>query len=125
MTGRMGHRLVSLFYPVRVPRPKGGYSDGRRKQSIPAEADASVVPISPQIQKHSLGNNLLPAFAMLLGAVFEFSDNPSAQGILEGIVLGAVTTGSYGVVKGAAQSVLPTKKKTFTDYMDADDDRCA
>lgn len=41
----------------------------------------------------------LPILAMMVGAILEFSDDPTGQGVLNGIVVGAITTGVYGVVK--------------------------
>jgi hypothetical protein len=89
-----------------------------------AEKIAAIVAVVQIFKYYGVPHKLLPIFAIILGALFEYSDNPTAQSILDGIVLGAMTTGSYGVLKGAAQSVLKIPKKDSIDTLEPDDDRC-
>lgn len=90
-----------------------------------AEKIAVIIAIVQIFKYYGVPHKLLPIFALLVGAILEFSENPSAQSVLDGIVLGALTTGSYGVVKGAAQTVLKTPKKEPVEASELDDDRCA
>ncbi len=90
------------------------------------EKIAAIVAITQVIKYYGVPHKFLPVFAMILGAIFEYSDNPDARGILDGIVLGAMTTGSYGLLKGAATTALkiPKKDSVSTIALEPDDDRC-
>lgn len=91
-----------------------------------AEKIAAIVAITQIIKYYGVPSKFLPVFAILLGAILEYSDVQNAQGVLNGMVLGAMTTGSYGVLKGSAQSVLKIPKKddmVSIDDLEADDYR--
>lgn len=91
-----------------------------------AEKIAAIVAITQIIKYYGVPSKFLPVFAILLGAILEYSDVQTSQGILNGMVLGAMTTGSYGVVKGSAQSVLKIPKKggvASIDDLEPDDFR--
>lgn len=87
------------------------------------ETIAAIVAITQVFKYYGVPHKLLPIFAIILGALFEYSDDPTAQSILNGIVLGAMTTGGYGVIKGASQTVLKIPKKDSIDALEPDDDR--
>ncbi len=70
------------------------------------EKIAAIVAIVQLFKYYGTPHKLLPVFAVLMGVALEYSDNPSSQGILDGLVMGAMTTGSYGVLKGASQTIL-------------------
>lgn len=89
-----------------------------------AEKVAAVVAITQIFKYYGMPSKFCPAIAILLGSVFQYTENPTANGIIEGVVLGAVATGGYGVVKGSAQTVLKIPKKEAVDPIDLDDDRC-
>lgn len=89
-----------------------------------AEKIAAIVAITHIFKYYGMPSKFCPVIAILLGAVLQYTDNPTANGIIEGVVLGSVATGGYGVVKGSAQTVLKTPQQTAVDFSDADDDRC-
>lgn len=80
-----------------------------------AEKVAAIIAITQLIKFYGVPSKYLPLFAIIIGVILEYSDNPTAQGILDGIILGAMTTGSYGVIKNAATYALdPKDKKEIT-----------
>ena len=89
-----------------------------------AEKIVAIVAITQVFKYYGVPSKFCPAIAILLGAVFQYTENPTANGIIEGVVLGAVATGGYGVVKGSAQTILKISKKEAIDFADEDDDRC-
>ena len=88
-----------------------------------AEKIAAIVAITQVFKYYGVPSKLCPALAVLLGAAFGYSENQTAQGIIDGVILGAITTGGYGVVKGASQSALRLPKKDSIDILEPDDDR--
>jgi len=90
-----------------------------------AEKIAAIVAITQIFKYYGMPSKFCPAIAILLGAVFQYTENSTANGIIEGVILGAVATGGYGVVKGAAQTVLKIPKKESVDFSEEEDDRCA
>lgn len=87
------------------------------------ETIASIVAITQVFKYYGVPSNFCPIIAMGFGAAFGYADNPTAQGIIDGVVLGAMTTGGYGVVKGSAQSILKIPEKTSVGTLEPDDDR--
>ena len=59
---------------------------------------------------YGVPSKLLPIFALIVGAILEFSDNPTGNGVLDGILLGAIVTGSFGLVKGAGWTIVKSFK---------------
>jgi len=88
-----------------------------------AEKIAAIVAITQVFKYYGVPSNFCPIIAMGFGAAFGYADNPTAQGIIDGVVLGAMTTGGYGVVKNSAQSILRISEKTSTEALEPDDDR--
>lgn len=88
-----------------------------------AEKIAAIVGITQVFKYYGVPTKFCPVLAMLLGAAFEYSEDPNAQSIISGVVLGGLTAGGYGVIKGASQSVLSIKK-TPANIQEFDDDRC-
>ena len=88
------------------------------------ETIAAIVAITQVFKYYGVPSKFCPALAILLGAAFGYSENQTVQGIIDGVILGAITTGSYGVIKGAGQSVLRLPKKEPADNLEHDDDRC-
>ncbi len=87
------------------------------------ETIASIAAITQVFKYYGVPSKFCPIVAIGFGAAFGYADNPTAQGIIDGVVLGAMTTGGYGVIKGAAQSVLRLPKKTPIDTLEPDDYR--
>ncbi len=75
---------------------------------IRPEKITAIVAIVQISKYYGVPSKFLPVLALILGAVLEYSENPTSQGILDGIILGAITTGSYGVIKGSARGILGT-----------------
>jgi len=88
------------------------------------EKIAAIVAIVQIFKYYGTPSRLLPIFAIIIGAVLEHSENPTPQGILDGVILGALTTGSYGVIKSSAQSVLKLHTSKADDTSDLEDDLC-
>ena len=88
------------------------------------EKIAAIVAITQLFKYYGVPSKFCPLIAIGLVALFQYVENPTANGIIEGVVLGSVATGGYGVVKGSAQSILPIKKKV-PDYLELEheDDR--
>lgn len=76
------------------------------------EKVAAVLAITQLFKYYGLRSKHCPLVAIAVGVLLEYSDNPTSDGVLRGVILGATVTGSYGVVKGSAQSVMePFKPK--------------
>ncbi len=88
---------------------------------IKPEKIAAIVAIVQLFKYYGTPHKLLPFFAVLMGVALEYSDNPSPQGILDGLIMGAMTTGSYGVLKGASQTVLKRQKPVGGPVARSDD----
>ncbi len=88
------------------------------------EIVAAIVAITQVFKYYGVPSNFCPMIAIGLGALFQYINNPTVNGILEGIVIGATVTGGYGLLKGSAQSVLKQPKKDVTDFAYMEDDRC-
>jgi hypothetical protein len=87
---------------------------------------AAIVAITQIFKQYGVPSKFCPVIAIALGIIFEYVENPTAQGALNGLILGATVTGGYGVIKGSAQSILePMKRRSESSYLDLehDDDR--
>lgn len=71
-----------------------------------AEKIAAIVALVQMVKYYGVPHNFLPVFAMFVGGALGFVEDPTAQGIINGIFMGAVATGGYGIVKNSAQVVL-------------------
>ena len=87
------------------------------------ETIAAIVAITQVFKYYGVPSKFCPIVAIGFGAAFGYADNPTSQGIIDGVILGAMTTGSYGVLKGSAQAVLKPLKKEPVQYLEPDDDR--
>lgn len=88
-----------------------------------AEKIAAIAAITQVFKYYGAPSKWCPAIAIVLGAILEYGERPNANGILDGIILGAIVTGSYGMVKGAAQTTLSRFVSNDLSAMEADDDR--
>jgi hypothetical protein len=86
------------------------------------EKIAAIVAIVQIFKYYGTPHNLLPVFAIIVGAILEHSENPTPQGILDGIITGALTTGSYGVIKGSYKAIA--NKQNSKKVAEDEDDRC-
>jgi len=83
----------------------------------------AIVGITEAIKQYGVPSEFCPSIAIIVGALFGYAEKPDAQGILEGVVLGATVTGGYAVTKRAGKGVLtPFAKKDYSN-LEADDYR--
>lgn len=98
-----------------------------------AERIAAIAAITQIFKYYGAPSKWCPMIAIALGALMEYADNPTAKGVLDGIVVGAMVTGSYGVIKSAATSFTnnggsaqaAVAKPSIQNFssMEAEDDR--
>ena len=84
---------------------------------------AAIVGITEAIKQYGIPGKFCPSIAIIVGAVLNYAEKPNAQGILEGVVLGATITGGYAVIKRGGGSILKTVKKESTTNLEPDDYR--
>lgn len=88
------------------------------------EKIAAIVGITEAIKQYGLPGEYCPSVAILVGALIGYSESPDAQGILEGALLGATTTGGYAVTKRVGRgATAPFIKKPDFSQLEADDYR--
>ena len=87
------------------------------------EKIAAIVAITQLFKENGLPSRWCPLVAIILGALFEYAENQTAQGIVNGVILGATVTGGYAVVKGTAQGAVKSAKKTPVETLEHDDYR--
>ena len=84
----------------------------------------AIVGITEAIKQYGIPGEYCPSVAIIVGALFGYAERPDAQGILEGVVLGATVTGGYAVTKRVGKGALtPFAKKPDYSRLEADDDR--
>ena len=84
----------------------------------------AIVGITEAIKQYGVPSQFCPTIAIIIGAVFGYAEKPNAQGVLEGIVLGATVTGGYAVTKRVGQGVLsPFTKNPDYSNLEPDDYR--
>ena len=98
-----------------------------------AERIAAIAAITQIFKYYGAPSNWCPMIAIALGALMEYADNPTARGILDGVVMGAMVTGSYGLLKnaatslgsngGTAQATVAKPPAQNFSLMEAEDDR--
>jgi hypothetical protein len=88
-----------------------------------AERIAAIAAITQIFKYYGAPSNWCPMIAIALGAIMEYSDNPTSRGIIDGVITGAMVTGAYGMLKGAGQTVLGKSQSTDPSALEPDDDR--
>lgn len=88
-----------------------------------AERIAAIAAITQIFKYYGAPSKWCPMIAIALGALMEYADNPTAKGILDGVVVGAMVTGTYGILKGAAQATVTKPTAQNFSLMEAEDDR--
>lgn len=91
-----------------------------------AEKITAIVAITQLCKYYGTPSKYLPLVAIITGILLEYSENPTADGILRGIIIGATTTGGFGVIKNAAVYTLEPKTKKITQNifeLEPDEDR--
>jgi hypothetical protein len=71
-----------------------------------AEKAAAIVGITQLLKYYGLPSKFCPLAAVVISVLFVYHENPTSDGIIEGVALGATVTGSYGIVKNSANGVL-------------------
>lgn len=71
-----------------------------------AEKAAAVVAITQLFKYYGASSKFCPLVAIGVAVLLEYSENPTSEGVLQGVILGATVTGGYGVVKNSAQTVI-------------------
>jgi hypothetical protein len=85
---------------------------------------AVIIGVIQIFKYYGTPGKLLPVFAIIIGAVLEHTYHPTPQGILDGVILGAMVTGCFMVVKEAGMAVLGLRKKDSGDVEELEDDLC-
>ena len=83
------------------------------------EQIAAIVAITELFKQHGIPKKWCPFIAMGLGVIFSYAYNQTPQSIVDGIVMGAMTTGGYTVIQSSARGVL---KKPAADLSVAEHD---
>lgn len=84
---------------------------------------AAIVGITEAIKQYGIPSKFCPTIAIIVGAVLTYAEKPNAEGILEGVVLGATVTGGYAVIKRGGRSVASSLKKQPETNLEPDDYR--
>ncbi len=96
-----------------------------------SEKIIAIIAVVQLCKYYGVPSKLLPIFAIIVGAILEFSDNPTGNGVLDGILIGAVVAGSFGLAKGIGSLIfkrcrnLPEGSLNVDDIdkLEPDDDR--
>lgn len=88
-----------------------------------AEKIIAIIGITQIFKFYGSPSKLLPIVAIGLGAMFQYIGYPTPNGMMEGVILGAVTTGGFGLIKCVFNSVFRLQKKDPYADLEADDDR--
>ena len=84
----------------------------------------AIIGITEAVKQYGIPSKYCPSIAIIVGALLGYAEYPDAQGILEGVVLGATVTGGYAVTKRAGKGVLaPFYKKEDYSKLEPDDYR--
>ena len=84
---------------------------------------AAIVGITEAIKQYGVPSQFCPTIAIIIGAIIGYAESPTSDGILKGIIWGAVTTGGYAVVKRTGKGILSPLKKSDTNNLEPDDYR--
>lgn len=91
-----------------------------------AEKITAIVATTQLFKFYGAPSKSLPIISIALGIILEYAENPTAQGVLRGVVIGAMTTGGYGVIKNAAIYTMEPKSRKITQNifeLEHDEDR--
>jgi hypothetical protein len=89
-----------------------------------AEKAAAIAAITQLFKFYGTPSKWCPLVAVAIGAALEYADQPNAHGLISGVLLGAVVTGSFGMIKGAAQmTVAKPEIPSSLSSLEPDDDR--
>lgn len=100
-----------------------------------SEKVIAIIGLTEAIKQYGLPSPFAPTVAIIIGVLISYAEQPNAQGVLEGLLLGGTVTGGYAITKRAGQGLIsPFTQKSSTskntdpepiDYstLEADDDR--
>ena len=75
------------------------------------EIVAAIIAITQVFKNYGVPTKFLPFIAIALGALFGYSQKQNSQGIIDGVILGAMATGGYAVVKDTGEEMISQAKK--------------
>lgn len=78
------------------------------------EKIVAIIGLTEAIKQYGIPSQYAPTIAIIVGAVIGYVENPTSQGVLNGVLLGGIVTGGYAVTKRAGQGVLSTFQKPPT-----------
>ena len=102
-----------------------------------SEKVIAIIGLTEAIKQYGLPSPFAPTVAIIIGVIISYAEQPNAQGVLEGLLLGGTVTGGYAITKRAGQGLISpftntkkpnTQKATNPEPIDyslleADDDR--
>ena len=83
----------------------------------------AIAAITQLFKYYGAPSGWCPAISIAVGVILEYGERPTPNGILDGLILGAIVAGGFGMVKGAAQIILFRPKVEDFSNLEADDDR--
>ena len=72
---------------------------------------AIIVGLTEAIKQYGVPSKFCPTIAILIGALLGYLENPTLNGVIYGVTLGATVTGGYAVVKRAGTAVASSTPK--------------
>jgi uncharacterized membrane protein len=102
--------LKGSHYPCSLPPVKNFGQINNKTIMDKAEKIAGLVAITELFKQYGVLGRFCPLVTLVLGALLGYLEDPSTQGIVDGVLLGAVATGGYAVVKNSAKGVIRTRR---------------
>lgn len=87
------------------------------------EKIASIIGLTQLFKFFGTPSPVLPVISMIMGAMVGYIGKSGINGILEGLFLGAVCSGIFGIIKNITQALIFRQKKNSHSSLEADDDR--
>jgi hypothetical protein len=87
------------------------------------EKIVAIAAITQLFKYYGAPSDWCPAIAIVVGIILEYGERPTPNGILDGLILGAIVAGGFGMIKDAAQMILNRPKTEDISELEADDDR--
>lgn len=84
----------------------------------------AIAGITEAIKQYGVPAQFCPTIAIIIGGLIGFAEKNSSEGILEGVMLGAIVTGGYSLTKRVGSEIIkPLNKQPDYVRLEADDDR--
>jgi hypothetical protein len=88
-----------------------------------AQKIVAIAAITQLFKYYGAPSGWCPAIAIVVGVILEYGERPNPIGILDGLILGAIVAGGYGLIKGATEKILGDNSSKNLDWLEPDDDR--